>query len=381
MHAIRNGTGGAIVTENTASGCAGCRPLVPSTDQALQDLAVATTLPSSESCTAEGESVACHKRAGTSPSVTAGVVSSFCRPSLIERNPPVSHQSVHLSRWSSALDTSLLAAPIASDGTFSHPQPSFVQRSAEMKDVGATSENTKEDYLDSPISIHRNVFRRSERNSAGSTRPSTTRVTLPPVAPSPNGRSSSSAPVQTFSPERVLFDTIQQAGGDALVSPSRKRGHSGNSELNSTRQPKASLATIADKISAAVRSGGLRYQPSTFKTWEQDLQLLKPDRASLTLGSLLTQQRTYTEALLCQGIVARIIHSWCLIAHERRLTTANRGKVVRRKQKEIRISLRTRKLGTLIVEIINQLSVQSDIGLNAYKICAALAGKYQHTSL
>lgn len=158
---------------------------------------------------------------------------------------------------------------------------------------------------------------------------------------------------------------------------SRKRRNTGKGELDSKRRAETSSVNIADRISAAVRSGGLRYQPSVFKTWEQDLWLLNPDRARLTLDGLLTQQRTYTEALLCQGIVARMIHSWCLIAYERRLITANRGKSTRRNQKETRLSLRTRKLGTLIVEIINELFAQPEVGIDAYKICAALAGRYQ----
>lgn len=313
-----HGADGPTDRENTASGDAGFQLPVPSANQMLPELTLGTISSSLKCCTADSESVACHKSAGTSPSVTDKSMSSL------------------------------------------------------------TSELTKEDCICSTTSNHGKNLSHSERNSTDSTsRPNPSTFTPPMVATSLPEMAPSSSLLQASSRGSLLTDATQRAGGNALVL-SRKRRRSDDNELISKRQPKASSATIAEKISTTILLGGIRYQPSTFKTWEQDLQLLKPDRASLTLGGLLTQQRTYTEALLCRGIVARIIHSWCLIAHERRLTTVDRRQSARRKQKEIRISLRTRKLGTLFVEIINQLSAQSDIGINAYKVCAALAGKYQH---
>jgi hypothetical protein len=165
------------------------------------------------------------------------------------------------------------------------------------------------------------------------------------------------------------------ASQNALAAVGRKRKRRDNNLVGLGRQHDLSLISIAAKISNAILLGGRKYDSSTFEAWEQDLWLLNPDRAKLTLAGLLTQQRTYTEALLCQGIVARIIHSWCLIAYEYRLSTVDRRKSARRNQKEIRLSLRCRKLGILFLEIINKLFAQPSIGIDAYKACAAIAGK------
>ncbi|GAB7335650.1 hypothetical protein MBLNU13_g07965t2 [Cladosporium sp. NU13] len=157
------------------------------------------------------------------------------------------------------------------------------------------------------------------------------------------------------------------------AAASRKRKRRDKHLVGFGSQQDLPLYSIAAKISNAILSGGRKYEPSIFETWERDLWLLNPDRAKLTLTGLLTQQRTYTEALLSQGIVARIIHSWCLIAYEHSLSTVDRSKSVRRNQKEIRLSLRCRKLGILFLEIINELFAQGNIGINAYKVCPAIA--------
>jgi hypothetical protein len=133
---------------------------------------------------------------------------------------------------------------------------------------------------------------------------------------------------------------------------------------------------LAIKISDAIRLGGRQYKPSKFEDWKQDLLLLNPDRAQLTSEKLLTKQHRYTEALLSEGIIARVIHSWCLLAYEHCLSTVNREKKIRRDQKALRWSLRCRKLGILFLEIINRLFAQPSVGLNAYKVCPAIAGKY-----
>jgi hypothetical protein len=162
---------------------------------------------------------------------------------------------------------------------------------------------------------------------------------------------------------------------DAQASVNRKRKRQDKNAIFKECQQDKLSTNIATRISSAILSGGRKYESSTFETWKRDLWLLNPDRAKLTLDGLLTQQRTYTEALLCQGIVARIIHSWCLIAYEYQLAVSGRGRSTRRNQKEIRLSLRCRKLGVLFLEIINQLFSQRDIGIDAYKVCPAIAGK------
>jgi hypothetical protein len=104
------------------------------------------------------------------------------------------------------------------------------------------------------------------------------------------------------------------ASQDVLAPVSRKRKHQDNDVVGLGCQQDLPLINIAAKISNAILLDGLRYESWMFETWERDLWLLNPDRARLTLAGLLTQQRTHTEALLCQGIVAQIIHSWCLVA-------------------------------------------------------------------
>jgi hypothetical protein len=170
----------------------------------------------------------------------------------------------------------------------------------------------------------------------------------------------------------------QSASQNALAAVGRKRKRRDNNAVSLRSQQDLPLQSIAAKISNAILLGGRKYKPSIFETWERDLWLLNPDRAQLTLTGLLTKQRADTEALLCQGIVARIIHSWCLIAYEYRLSTAGRSKSIRRDQKEIRLSLRCRKLGILFVEIINKLFARPDIGIDAYKVCPAIAGECIH---
>jgi hypothetical protein len=56
----------------------------------------------------------------------------------------------------------------------------------------------------------------------------------------------------------------------------------------------------------------------TFQSWDNDLSLLKPDRAQLTLEALGPQQRVYTSStsLLQDGAAADVVHSWCIIAYE-----------------------------------------------------------------
>jgi len=167
----------------------------------------------------------------------------------------------------------------------------------------------------------------------------------------------------------------QSASQNALAAVGRKRKRQDNNAVSLRSQQDLPLHSIAAKISNAILLGGCKYKPSIFETWERDLWLLNPDRAKLTLTGLLTQQRAHTEALLCQGVLARIIHSWCLIAHEYRSSTDGRSKSIRRDQKETRLSLRCRKLGILFVDIINKLFAHPDIGVDAYKVCPAIAGE------
>jgi hypothetical protein len=190
--------------------------------------------------------------------------------------------------------------------------------------------------------------------------PSTTHSTAPmtPVSPSKH--------LSELTPSSLLPDSPMcepsSANQNALAAGSRKRKRRGQNSIEFGSQRDLPLHSIAAKTSNAILLGGRRYKPSIFETWERDLWLLNPDRAKLTLDGLLTQQRTYTEALLSQGIVARIIHSWCLTAYEHSLSTVDRSKSIRRNQKEVRLSLRCRKLGILFLEIINELFAQRNIG-------------------
>ena len=203
--------------------------------------------------------------------------------------------------------------------------------------------------------------------------PSTTHSTAPmtPVSPAKH--------LSELTPSSLLPDSPMcepsSVNQSALAAASRKRKRQNQNSIGFGSQRDLLLHSIAAKISNAILLGGRKYNPSIFETWERDLWLLNPDRAKLTLDGLLTQQRTYTEALLSQGIVARIIHSWCLIAYEHSLSTVDRSKSIRRNQKEVRLSLRCRKLGILFLEIINELFAQRNIGIDAYKVCPAIAGK------
>jgi hypothetical protein len=211
---------------------------------------------------------------------------------------------------------------------------------------------------------------------ASALQPSATTSTEPisPVSPAKH----LSELARSFSlPDSSIYGE-PSASQNALAAASRKRKRRDNNAFSLGSQQDSPLYSIAAKISNAILLGGRKYKPSIFETWERDLWLLNPDRAQLTLTGLLTKQRADTEALLCQGIVARIIHSWCLIAYEYRLSTAGRSESIRRDQKEIRLSLRCRKLGILFVEIINRLFARPDIGIDAYKVCPAIAGECIH---
>lgn len=203
--------------------------------------------------------------------------------------------------------------------------------------------------------------------------PSTTHSTAPmtPVSPA---KHLSELTASSLLPGSHMCEP-SSANKNSLAAGSRKRKRRDQNSVGFGSQRDLTLQSIAAKISNAILLGGRRYKPSIFETWERDLWLLNPDRAKLTLDGLLTQQRTFTEALLSQGIVARIIHSWCLIAYEHSLTTVDRSKSIRRNQKEVRLSLRCRKLGILFLEIINELFAQRHIGIDAYKVCPAIAGK------
>jgi hypothetical protein len=243
--------------------------------------------------------------------------------------------------------------------------PSDLPTNAQTSRTAETSEN--------PTSTHDSQSLLLACVSASVPLPSTAHSTEPMSPASPAKHIPGVMPSVPL-PESPLREP-PLASQDALAVVGRKRKHQDNNVVGLGRRNDLELVRIAAKISDAILLGGLKYRPSTFETWERDLWLLNPDRAKLTLAGLLTHQRAHTEALLCQGIVARIIHSWCLIAQECRLSTVDRSKVTRRDQKEIRLSLRCRKLGILFLEIINKLSAQPDIGTNAYKVCPAIAGK------
>lgn len=281
------------------------------------------------------------------------------------RDMPTKSQRVAIPRFSSVSNAPVIdvtTAPKEAPFPSSTSTDTQTSRTAEV-DARSTSAHDSESLLLACA-------------PASALQPSATNSTKPmsPVSPvkypSELARSSSL-------PDSSIREELS-ASQNALVAARRKRKRRDNNAVNLGSQQDLPLYSIAAKISNAILLGGRKYKPSIFETWERDLWLLNPDRAQLTLTGLLTKQRADTEALLCQGIVARIIHSWCLIAYEYRLSTAGRSKSIRRDQKEIRLSLRCRKLGILFVEIINKLFARPDIGIDAYKVCPAIAGECIH---
>jgi hypothetical protein len=271
-------------------------------------------------------------------------------------------QRITTPRLSSASNVPPLFVTTAPNKATPPSKSSTNTRSSRTAEAGETFTSTDESQSLLPACVLASAPLPSVAHSTESMSPASQAKHLPGLTPS-------------FSlPEWPLCEP-PLASQTALAAVSRKRKRRDNNVVGLGRQQDRPLISIAAKISNAILSGGLKYKSSTFETWEQDLWLLNPERAKLTLAGLLTQQRTYTEALLYQGIVARIIHSWCLIAYEYRLSTVDRRKSTRRNQKEIRLSLRCRKLGILFLELINKLFAQPSIGIDAYKACPAIAGE------
>ncbi|KAM0714201.1 hypothetical protein Q7P37_009988 [Cladosporium fusiforme] len=132
----------------------------------------------------------------------------------------------------------------------------------------------------------------------------------------------------------------------------------------------ARLAYLVCRGGAECLEGGPEFTLQTFQSWDDDLSLLKPDRAQLTLEALGPQQRVYTTSLHRTGAVADIVHSWCIIAYEYQLSTRDRGAMARREQSEARSSIRLRSRGVIVAEAHRLLA--KAIGMDAYKLCPAL---------
>lgn len=175
-------------------------------------------------------------------------------------------------------------------------------------------------------------------------------------------------PVETL-PTSVATESAKSRPG--------KRKSGDNGATNSKRKTKAlKAAGIAASISTLVRLGGILFDATSFETWHKDLWLLNPDRAQLTFSGFVIQQRVYTESLLRTGFLAQVIHSWCLTAHENRLSPQDRSARARGnrwQQAMRRTNNRLRKPGLLFLQITTQLAHR--LGVDAYKFCAALAGE------
>lgn len=136
------------------------------------------------------------------------------------------------------------------------------------------------------------------------------------------------------------------------------------------------------KFSKNIRLGGQLHKEnhknlhSAFQNWQAELGILKPDRGKMTLESLHDHQGAYADAVMYQGTIARMIHSWCAIAVEYigKSCDAEDNLAPQRSQATYRRNLRTRRLGEMILQIINRLS-DGEQCVHAYKVCAALAGK------
>lgn len=320
--------------------------------------------------TTEGETPGPHKRKATPYGSIAGCIPSPYTSVHAEVETLDQCQHIETPNRSPVRIAPPLVKPTASDGETPSSQSSFDLRPLETNETGVATFPTDITQPRFLACVQSSAPAPSQPYSEGSVSQASPAGRLSGLTPSSSLLESSSVV-----PPSILPDAL------AAVSRKRKRKSRDNSLVNLERQQDLSATQIAAKISSAIRLGGRKYEPSTFETWERDLWLLNPDRAKLTLAGLLTQQRTYTEALLCQGILARIIHSWCLIAYEHRLSTVDRSQSTRRNQKEIRLSLRCRKLGILFLEIINQLFSQPGVGIDAYKVCPAIAGKYSSSNL
>lgn len=167
---------------------------------------------------------------------------------------------------------------------------------------------------------------------------------------------------RSLSPRPKSTDKRQRRPNDGITSkPGRKK-------------PRISKAAgIAARIGNLVREGGLRCNPQVLNTWNDNLLLLQPDRAQLTLKALGPQQCIYTEALLRTSAIARIIHSCCIMAYEHQLSIQDRNTKLRREQDEVRSSNRLRTSGTIFVEAIRLLAKK--VGATAYLLLTALSGK------
>lgn len=138
---------------------------------------------------------------------------------------------------------------------------------------------------------------------------------------------------------------------------------------------------IAQSFSSAIRAGGRIYKKdsSAFKVLKADLRLLEPDRSKATFRSFFTAQVTYADALQCRGVVASMVYSWCLIAVEYYAasfeynTSSEYSKFMMAPvSKQDR---RKAKFGVLILQIMKRISLTSQGGTHAYKICPAIACK------
>lgn len=132
----------------------------------------------------------------------------------------------------------------------------------------------------------------------------------------------------------------------------------------------AKLARLVCQGGTKCVEGGPEFIVQTFQGRDNDLSLLKPDRAALTLEDLGPQQRIYATSLLQTSTIADIVHSWCIIAYEYQLSTRYRDAMTRRDQPKVRSSLRVRSRGIIVAEAHRLLA--EAIGADAYKLCPAI---------
>ncbi|KAM0715436.1 hypothetical protein Q7P37_008934 [Cladosporium fusiforme] len=179
-------------------------------------------------------------------------------------------------------------------------------------------------------------------------------------------------PDEIPSPANTHLDTRSPSPPPGPASKRQRRRNDGITSKPKPKKPRISKAAeIAARIGHLVREGGLRYTRQVLHTWNDDLLLLQPDRAQLTLEALGPQQCIYTEALLRTSAIARIIHSCCIMAYEYQLSIQDRNTKVRREQDEVRSSNRLRTPGTIFMEAIRLLA--DKIGVTAYLLLTALS--------
>lgn len=168
-----------------------------------------------------------------------------------------------------------------------------------------------------------------------------------------------------------LLHSTKAVGFRALTT--NKRAPDEFVNVRTKRQRMSEEQSIAKEFGDCIRLAGERGDAVSLllENWESDLGRLRPGDRNTTLKRLSAAQDAYTAVIVGTGVVAQMLQAWCRIAveHEDR---KNRERP-RRSQSEQKHDLRIRNQGTLIIQIINELS--TEYGDGAYKICAALAGK------